>query len=63
MATTTFDKEIILSKAGAKRLIAALNEPPCEIPDMSKYMIQGEEDGTWFLKDWPESSSADKNLN
>jgi hypothetical protein len=61
MATTTFDKEIIIDEAAARRFIAALEKPPREIPDLSKYMIQGEEEGMWFLKDWPESSGAGKN--
>jgi hypothetical protein len=60
MATTTFDKEIIIEEEAAKRFIAALEAPPREIPDLSKYMIKGEEDGTWFLKDWQELYSEDK---
>jgi hypothetical protein len=63
MATTTFDKEIIIDQAAAKRLVAALRTPPREIPDMSKFMIKGEEEGTWFLKDWPESSETDEKKN
>jgi hypothetical protein len=63
MATTTFDKEIILSKAGAKRLIAALNEPPCEIPDMSEFIKQSEEDWKCFLEKYQKSSKTGRNQN
>jgi hypothetical protein len=63
MATSTFDKEIIIDQAAAKRLAAALRTPPRGIPDMSKFMIKSEEEGMWFLKDWPESYEMDEKKN
>ncbi|MDR1330035.1 MAG: hypothetical protein LBK23_10600 [Oscillospiraceae bacterium] len=60
MATTTFDKEIVLSKEGAKRLVKALREPPSEIPDMSEFIRHSEEAWRCYLNNYRKSSKTDK---
>ena len=42
MATSTFDKRIIVSNAAAKRLSAMLAEPAKPLPDISEYLEQSE---------------------
>jgi hypothetical protein len=61
MATSTFDKEIIIDEAAAERLIAALEGPPREIPDMSAFIRQSEEDWKCFLERYQKSSGTCKN--
>ncbi|MDR2615157.1 MAG: hypothetical protein LBC28_01115 [Oscillospiraceae bacterium] len=56
MATTTFDKEIIIDEAAAKRLIAALEKPPREIPDMSESVRRSEEAWQCYLENYRKSS-------
>jgi hypothetical protein len=51
---------VIIDEAAAECLIAVLEAPAREIPDIGEYMTQGEEDGTWFLKDLTGLSGAGK---
>jgi uncharacterized protein (DUF1778 family) len=60
MATTTFDKEIIIDEAAAERFIAALEAPPREIPDLSEFIKQSEVDWKCFLEKYRKSSETGK---
>ncbi|MDR2732840.1 MAG: hypothetical protein LBB36_06440 [Fibromonadaceae bacterium] len=42
MATSTFDKRIIVSNAAAKRLSAMFATPAKPLPNISKYLEQSE---------------------
>ena len=50
MATTTFDKEIILSPTAAERLANMLKLPPRILPNLSELERQEEEDWQCYLK-------------
>ncbi|MDR1299678.1 MAG: hypothetical protein LBJ84_05445 [Oscillospiraceae bacterium] len=59
MATSTFDKEIIIGDEAADRLIAILNEPAPPRPDASTvYRMLTKEDMACFLQKHSEKLSA-----
>jgi hypothetical protein len=61
MATSTFDKEIIIDDAAADVLIALLKEPAPPYPDVSgKFRWLTEEDDRCFLQNRSARMSAEK---
>jgi len=51
MATTTFDKRIVIDEEAADRLIAILNKPAPPRPDVSGlYRMMTEEDWECFMQ-------------
>ncbi|MDR0936533.1 MAG: hypothetical protein LBM98_07640 [Oscillospiraceae bacterium] len=51
MATSTFDKKIVIGPAAAKRLAAALNNPYRRpLPDLTEEKKRGEEAWQIYLK-------------
>ncbi|MDR0516129.1 MAG: hypothetical protein LBH25_03705 [Fibromonadaceae bacterium] len=42
MATSTFDKRIVIGNAAAKRLSAMFSEPAKPLPNINKYLEQSE---------------------
>ena len=50
MATSTFDKNIVLSAEAAERFAAIFDEPPRVIPDMSDFFRESEEKSQCMLR-------------
>jgi hypothetical protein len=50
MATTTFDKDIVLDREAADRLAALFDAPPRKLPDLSEFFKESEEKSRCMLR-------------